>query len=122
MANTRSAKKRVLVASTKHVRNRTVRSAVKTRIARTRRLVEQGEVQPDAELKAAVAALDRAAERGILHRNNAARRKSRLMRMVSKAAALAADPESAARAAAEAKARAKGTKKAAQKGGKSKSR
>jgi len=58
------------------------------------------------------AQLDRAAERGILHPNNAARRKSRLMKMVSKAAALAADPEAAAKAAAEAKAHAKGTGKA----------
>jgi small subunit ribosomal protein S20 len=111
MANIKSAKKRVLISSKKRDRNRVVRSAVKTHVARVRRLVEGGETAPVAEVTAAVKALDQAAERGILHPNNAARRKSRLMRMVAKASALAADPEAAALAAAEAKAHAKGTGK-----------
>jgi small subunit ribosomal protein S20 len=115
MANTKSAKKRVLVSKTKHDRNRVVRSAVKTRITRVRRLVDGGDPQPEAEARAAVAALDRAAERGIIHRNNAARRKSRLMRLINKAAALAADPEAAAKAAADARAHAKGSGKSTQK-------
>jgi small subunit ribosomal protein S20 len=117
MANTKSAKKRVLVSKTKHDRNRVVRSAVKTRITRVRRLVDGGEAGPELEVKAAISALDRAAERGIIHRNNAARRKSRLLSMVNKAAALAADPEAAAKAAADARAHAKGSGKATQKKG-----
>jgi small subunit ribosomal protein S20 len=112
LANTKSAKKRVRVSRTKHEQNRVVRASVKTRVVRVRRLVEGGESEPTAELKTAVASLDRAAERGVLHPNNAARRKSRLMRMVAKAAALAANPEAAAKAAEEAKAHAKGTGKA----------
>jgi small subunit ribosomal protein S20 len=112
MANIKSAKKRMLISTKKHDRNRVVRSAVKTHVTRVRRLVEGGDTAPVTEVTAAVQALDRAAERGILHPNNAARRKSRLMKMVSKAAALAADPEAAAQAAAEAKAHAKGTGKA----------
>ena len=115
MANIKSAKKRVLTSSKKHDRNRVVRSAVKTHVTRVRRLVESGDTAPVDEVRAAVKALDQAAERGILHPNNAARRKSRLMRMVGKASALAADPEAAARAAAEAKAHAKGTGKTKQK-------
>jgi len=115
LANTKSAKKRVRVSRTKHERNRVVRAAVKTRVSRVRRLVDGGETAPAAELTTAVSALDRAAERGILHPNNAARRKSRLMRMVAKAAALAANPEAAAEAAASAKAHAKGTGKSAAK-------
>jgi small subunit ribosomal protein S20 len=118
MANIKSAKKRVLIAIKKHDRNRVVRSAVKTHVTRVRRLVDGGEMAAVAEVNAAVKALDQAAERGILHRNNAARRKSRLMRMVAKASALAADPEAAARAAAEAKAHAKGTAKSKTKAGK----
>ena len=113
MANIKSAKKRVLVSAKKHDENRNTRSAVKTRISRVRRLVEAGEAAPAGELSTAVSALDKAAEKGILHPNNAARRKSRLMRMVAKAAALAADPEAAAKAAAEARAHAKGTGKSA---------
>lgn len=116
MANVKSAKKRILVGAKKHDRNRTVRSAVKTRVASVRHLVEGGETAPTAELKVAVAALDRAAERGILHARNAARRKSRLMKMVAKAAALAADPEAAAKAAADARAHAKGSGKTAKAG------
>ena len=111
MANIKSAKKRVLISTKKHDRNRVVRSAVKTHVTRVRRLMDSGETAPVAEVKAAVKALDQAAERGILHPNNAARRKSRLMRMVARASALAADPEAAAHAAAEAKAHAKGTAK-----------
>jgi len=118
MANVKSAKKRILVGAKKHDRNRTVRSAVKTRVANVRHLVEGGETTPTAELRVAVAALDRAAERGILHARNAARRKSRLMKMVAKAAALAADPEAAARAASEARAHAKGSGKTARAGSK----
>ena len=98
MANIKSSKKRVLISSKKHDRNRVVRSAVKTHVTRVRRLVEGGETAPLAEVTAAVKALDRAAERGILHPNNAARRKSRLMRALapsqaaSRAAAAADKP------------------------------
>ena len=112
MPNIKSAKKRVLVSTTKHDRNQVVRSAVKTRITRVRRLLDGGVAEPTSELRLAVAALDKAAERGILHPNNAARRKSRLMRSVHRAAQLAADPEAAARAAAEARSHAKGSGKA----------
>src|SRR5258708_13482062 len=95
MANIKSAKKRMLISAKKHDRNRVVRSAVKTHVTRVRRLVDGGEVSPSAEVTAAVQALDRAAERGILHPNNAARRKSRLMKMVAKASAPPADPQPA---------------------------
>ncbi|MHB8510219.1 MAG: 30S ribosomal protein S20, partial [Candidatus Dormibacteria bacterium] len=119
VANIKSAKKRVLVSARKHEQNGAVRSAVKTRIVRVRRLVEAGEAQPLEELKLAVSGLDKAAEHGVLHPNNAARRKSRLMRQVARAAALAADPEAAAKAAADARAHAKGSGKSTAKGKKS---
>jgi small subunit ribosomal protein S20 len=117
LPNIKSAKKRVLVSGRKHDRNQVVRSAVKTRITRVRRLLDAGEAQPTAELTAAASALDKAAERGILHPNNAARRKSRLMRAAHRAATLAADPEAAAKAAAEARSHGKGSGKATHKAG-----
>lgn len=85
MANTRSARKRIRANEAKHVRNKAVRSAVRTSVLKARKTLlsgETGDVQ--AELKAAVSALDRAAEKGILHRNNAIRRKSRLTAMAAK--------------------------------------
>jgi small subunit ribosomal protein S20 len=112
MPNIKSAKKRVLTSAAKHARNKSVRTAIKTRVTRVRRALDEGDAQPLEQLKGAVASLDRAAERGILHANNAARRKSRLMKAVVRAQALAADPEAKARAEAEAKAHAKGTGKA----------
>jgi small subunit ribosomal protein S20 len=117
MANIKSAKKRVLTSATKHARNKSVRAAIKTKVTRVRRVVETGEAETVEVLKAAVSSLDRAAEKGVLHPNNAARRKSRLMKAVARASALNANPEAKAAAAAEAKAHAKGTGKAKGKAG-----
>ena len=115
MANIKSAKKRMAVSAKKHEQNRVVRSAVKTRVGRARRIIDGGGVPETEVLVGAVSSLDRAAEKGILHRNNAARRKSRLMLQANRAAALAADPEAAAQAAAEARSRAKGSGKSGRK-------
>ncbi|MFN2463286.1 MAG: 30S ribosomal protein S20 [Candidatus Dormibacteria bacterium] len=117
MANIKSAKKRVLVSEKKHTRNKSVRAAIKTRVTRVRRLVDGGETEAADQLRSAISSLDRAAQAGVLHANNAARRKSRLMRAVARATALNADPEAKAAAAAEAKAHAKGTAKARAKAG-----
>jgi small subunit ribosomal protein S20 len=58
-----------------------VKSRVKTLIKRARSLIEEGDLeQARLSVGDAISALDRAAERGVLHRNNAARRKSRLMK------------------------------------------
>jgi small subunit ribosomal protein S20 len=81
MAHTRSAIKRIRQAERRRVRNQMVKSRVKTLIKRARTLIEAGDVeQARLSVGDAISALDRAAERGILHRNNAARRKSRLMK------------------------------------------
>jgi small subunit ribosomal protein S20 len=90
VANIASSKKDARRSAVRAVRNRSIRSAVKTRISRFRRaLTERGESTEQApELAvAAVAALDRAAAKGVLHPNNAARRKSRLMKRLGQAAA-----------------------------------
>ena len=84
MANSRSARKRIRANERKHIRNRGVRSSVRTYVGKARQSLlslEPGDtVDVEEQLKAAVRALDRAGEKGILHRNNVNRRKSRLPR------------------------------------------
>ncbi|GAC1657897.1 MAG: hypothetical protein NVS9B1_16740 [Candidatus Dormibacteraceae bacterium] len=68
-------------------RNKSVRSAVKTRVIKVRKAVaEHGENLAEVTT-AAIASLDRAAGKGVLHANNAARRKSRLMKAMNGAGA-----------------------------------
>jgi small subunit ribosomal protein S20 len=101
VANSRSARRRIRSNERKHIRNRAVRSAVRTSITKARRalLGTLPAAESQEQVLAAVRALDRAAEKGILHRNNADRRKSRLMAMAHRlAAASAAGDEAAARA------------------------
>jgi small subunit ribosomal protein S20 len=88
VANSRSARKRIRSNERKHIRNRGVRSSVRTYVGKARQSLlnlEPGDTVDVAEqLKAAVRALDRAAEKGILHRNNVNRRKSRLTSMAAR--------------------------------------
>jgi small subunit ribosomal protein S20 len=88
VANSRSARKRIRANERKHVRNRGVRSSVRTYVGKARQSLlslEPGDtVDVEAQLKAAVRALDRAGEKGILHRNNVNRRKSRLTAMAAR--------------------------------------
>jgi len=85
MANTRSAKKRVRASVRKRDRNRSTRSAAKTLVARARRPSGTGAPSLTGdEVRRAISALDKAAEKGIIHRNNASRRKGRLMSALAK--------------------------------------
>ena len=69
-------------------RNHPVRTKANTSIARIRRLIKSGDLDSaGSEITAAVSALDRAAQRGVIHRNNASRRKARLTRALNKAKA-----------------------------------
>lgn len=80
MANSKSALKRVRVAERRRVRNRTFRSASRTLVRRAETMIAAGDVDAAATAVAnAVSMLDRSAVKGIIHPNNAARRKSRLM-------------------------------------------
>ena len=88
MANTSSAKKEIRASGRRTVRNRSTRSAVKTRIARFRRATTTEAAEQVTELAvAAISSLDRAAAKGIVHSNNAARRKSRLQKRLNAALA-----------------------------------
>ena len=84
---TASAKKQARASVKRSVRNRGVRSEVKTRVVKARRSFAESPVaESDRAALAldAIRSLDRAASKGILHRNNAARRKARLMRQLVK--------------------------------------
>ena len=86
MPNIKSAIKRVKVAEKKRLRNKPVRTAVRTYIKTAERQIggKDATASQDAVLRA-VRALDKAASKGVIHRNNAARRKSRLMRKLNNA-------------------------------------
>lgn len=88
MANTKSSMKRIRVSAKRAARNRVYRSSARTHVKKARHAILTG-AAPEAQMAAiqeALSALDRAAERGVIHKNNAARRKSRLMKMYHKAA------------------------------------
>lgn len=86
MANTKSALKRMRSSEKRRLRNRRVRSETRTYIKRARAQIEAGELEEAQKSVAqAVRALDKAAEKGILHKNSAARRKSRLVQKLNQA-------------------------------------
>jgi small subunit ribosomal protein S20 len=70
----------------RRLRNRAATSTAKTYIHRAERQISGGDTEnAAATVKLAIRALDKAAEKGIIHKNNAARRKSRLMRKLNAA-------------------------------------
>lgn len=78
MPNIKGSDKRWRQSLKRRLRNRLVMTTTRTHIKTANRTIAGGEPDADA-LKRAVRALDKAAEKGIIHKNNAARRKSRLM-------------------------------------------
>jgi small subunit ribosomal protein S20 len=85
----KSAQKQARVALRRQQRNKSVRSQVKTNITKAEKLIFAGELEVAREaVVTAVASLDGAANKGIIHSNNAARRKSRLMKKLNEALAL----------------------------------
>ncbi len=90
MANTESAKQRARNSARKATYNRLHRSRARTAVKKTRlALVAKDFEQAKAELRRAISYLDRAAGKGVIHKNNAARRKSRLMKLYNKVIASA---------------------------------
>ena len=94
MANTKSAEKRIRANERKHVRNQMYRSRVKTLIKKAEEAIFAGQPSEDA-IREAMSTLDKAAVKGIIHKNNAARRKSRLAKKLVKFQAAAAAPAAA---------------------------
>ena len=84
MANIKSAKKRILVNRTKAERNKAIKSGVKTAIKKVEAAVAaQDKAAANAELLNATAVISKAATKGIYHKNNAARKISRLAKLVN---------------------------------------
>ncbi len=89
MPVTKSAQKQVRVAERRQLRNKSIRSRCKTNIVKVERLIFSGELESAQKaVVAAISSLDKAAEKGVIHPNNAARRKSRLMKKLNEAQAL----------------------------------
>lgn len=79
MANIKSAQKRIKVTETKTLRNRMIKSALKTTIKKFLTAIQAGNAEEaKATFVAAVKAIDMAASKGVIHKNKAARDKSRL--------------------------------------------
>jgi small subunit ribosomal protein S20 len=89
LANTKSARKMIRVSTHRRQRNAPVRVGVKTEIKKANTAIAAKSSDASASVVTAISSLDQAAERGILHKNNAARRKSRLMRRLNKMSAAA---------------------------------
>ena len=88
MANHKSAKKRALQNEARRLRNRSVRTNIKS-IVKTVRVTAEGEdkAQAPTQLKLAQSAIDKAAKKGVYHRKTASRKIARLARLVKSAQA-----------------------------------
>ncbi len=85
MPNIKSAKKRVLVNETKAAQNKAARSALKTDLKKFEAAVAEGNrSEAEGAYKVAVKAVDKAVGHGLLHRNNAANKKSKMTIKLSK--------------------------------------
>jgi small subunit ribosomal protein S20 len=81
LANTRSAKKRIRQSRVRRLRNRIVRTRARSSVREARQPASPGEATGrEAAVREAIRQLDKAAAKGVIHRNNAARRKRRLLR------------------------------------------
>ncbi len=86
MPNTRSAAKRVRQNEKRRLRNRMHKGRARTYVKKALALIEAGQLEEAEEMvRLAISALDRAWERGVLHKNTVARKKSRLMKRLNDA-------------------------------------
>ena len=86
MPNIQSAKKRVRVIKTKTLQNQMFKSQLKTTIKKFETSLNEGKDSADVAYKSAVKKIDQAVSRGILHKNTAARKKSKLALKLNKIA------------------------------------
>ena len=84
MANIKSAKKRIKVAATKTLRNKAIKSGVKTAIKKVDAAVAAGDTElANASLLNAISVIDKATTKGVYHKNTSARKVSRLTKAVN---------------------------------------
>ncbi len=87
MANIKSAKKRIKVINKKTLRNKILKSKTKTAVKKVLVAIEKNDAElAKVELRNAVKAIDMACSKGLFHKNNAGRKKSRLTKAVNKIA------------------------------------
>jgi small subunit ribosomal protein S20 len=87
LANTRSAEKRNRQTQKRRARNQGVRTRVKTAVKAVRETLERGVLAPPQEaFKTAARVIDKASSKGVVHRNTASRKISRLAKAVAKSA------------------------------------
>ena len=84
MANTRSAKKRIKQNEKRRLRNRALRSEIRSAVKTARTAAAAKTPKAADEVHAAIRELDRAVSRGVIHRNTAARKKSSLARSLAR--------------------------------------
>jgi len=88
MANTRSALKRIRQNEKRRLRNKAVKSRMRTAIRKFLQIINEGDLErAQAELNRVYSEIDRAARKGVIHPNQAARRKQRLARRLQAARA-----------------------------------
>lgn len=85
MPNIKSAKKRVLIAEANRMRNKSLNTALKTAIKKADAAIADNAADKAEVVKVAVKKIDQAVSKGILHKNNAARKKSQLIVRLNKA-------------------------------------
>ena len=83
MANIKSAKKRVLVNQSKAARNKSRNSAMKTAIKKAHVAAETNAADKEAVVRAAIKKVDQACAKNLIHKNNAARKKSALAKLLA---------------------------------------
>ena len=87
MPNIKSAKKRVRIGAVKQSQNKVVKSIMRTSIRKVKIAVAAGDRELAGALYiSAAASIDKAAQRGVIHKNNASNKKSKLMRQINKLA------------------------------------
>ncbi|MHA2789537.1 30S ribosomal protein S20 [Corynebacterium sp. S7] len=87
MANIKQQQKRVLTNEKRRLRNKSVRSAVRTELRKFRETVEAGDkAAAETQLRVASRKLDKAVTKGVFHRNNAANKKSNMAQALNKMA------------------------------------
>ena len=86
MPNIKSAKKRVKVIATKTMINKAINSDLKTNIKKANQAIETGSENKAEAVRVAMKKIDKAAAKGILHKNTAARRKAALARKLNASA------------------------------------
>jgi small subunit ribosomal protein S20 len=86
MPNNAAAEKRMRQERKRRAHNRSIKTIVKTQVTKARQAISSTTIADDdatSAVRAAISELDRAAKKGVIHKNNAARRKSRLMKQLN---------------------------------------